>query len=274
MAIVQDAEIFDYIGTDDSAEETPIIATLRDGVEAWVKNYCHRDFESTVYTKERYNGTGRNYLMLKQYPVTAISRVAIGANDVLSIKNTNSYTSAIISVSSTGVTYAKDGTGSTLTFVSYATMTALVDAINALGGGWVASLLSSTYANFKSTELIEVYGLSCIDSNTIYLQMPEDAEGDFLVNTETGEIYLPYGTFTRGFRNIIVDYTAGYSTALMPEDLKLAIKLLVKFLYQKRDEDSFGVRRYDIYDIGFSFEDGVMPKEVLAILRRYKRVLI
>ena len=274
MSIVSDNEIFDYIGVDDSAEETPIITTIRDGVEAWVESFCHRTFESTSYSKERHNGSGNRYLLLKQSPITVISRLAIGTVDVISVKNTSTYTSATVSISSTGLTYMKDGTVNTLLFATYATMTALVAAINALGAGWSASLLSSIYANYKSTELIETYGQSCIDSNTVYLQMPDDAEGEFIINPETGEIYLPVGYFTPGFKNVFVDYTAGYTVANMPDDLKMAIKILTKFFYQKRDEDSFGVSDYRTYDIYFLFESGVMPKEVLSILRRYRKVLL
>jgi hypothetical protein len=282
MALVTDQEIYDYLGEDDSADPVAIISLLRDGVEAWVQTYCDRVFTVTAY-RERYNGDGTSVLILRQYPVTAITRLSLWPTDVIRVKNTNTYTNAAISTSSTAVILTRDGTSTSLLFATYPTFTLLVDAIN-LTAGWVAALVSPSFASFKSTELIERMGLYCLESNWAYLQMPyQRGEMDFDVDSERGIIHLfRYGFydsrddnfsgvlgFPRGTRNIFIDYSAGYAT--VPEDLKLAIKIIVKYMYQRKDEEAFGARSQSTGGISFTNE-GEIPWEAKQILDiKYKK---
>lgn len=283
-ALVSDQEIFDYIGEDDSAQPVPIITSLRDAVEAWVQIYCDRNFNITSY-RERYDGLSDNMLILRQYPVTGITRLSLWPADVIRVKNTMLYTNATVSTSSTAVILTRDGTSTSLTYATYPTFTQLVDAINALSAsGWAATLVSPTFANFKSTELIERMGLYCLESTWVYLQMPyQRGELDFDVDSERGIIYLfryvfidnvddsrsGVTGFPRGTRNIFVDYSAGYST--IPEDLKLAIKIIVKYIYQRRDEEAFGAKSQSAGGVSFTNE-GEIPWEAKQILDiKYKR---
>lgn len=259
-------------------DPTADVSLIHLAVEKWVQNWCGRTFEVTSY-KERYNGDGENFLILRQYPVVALTRLALWPLNVIRVMNTERSTNATVSVTDTGVLLYKDGVTTTLLFSAYTTFYAIVTAINAVGSGWVAVVEAPEYNNFISTELIPRYGLYCLESNWAYMQMPyQRGEDDFDVDTERGIIYLyRYGQldytfgdnrsrvgFPRGTRNIFVDYQAGYST--MPEDLKMAVKIIIQMIYQRREESGFGTTSLSISGgFGTSFENEI-PWEARNIL--------
>ena len=71
-----------------SAAETTLLAQLVTSVSKAVKRYCRREFDSQTFD-ELYNGTGAYRLVLDQYPVLGVSRVATGPKTVLTVKNTS-----------------------------------------------------------------------------------------------------------------------------------------------------------------------------------------
>lgn len=258
------------ITSDNAAgDPTAIVTTIKDAAEAWIQNqYCKQTFESTNH-KDLYDGTGDDTLLVDHYPIISVNLLAIGTDDAISVKNTNTGAHATVSVSSTAVSLYKDGTTSTLSLSTYSTFTTLVDAINALSG-WSAALMSSSYASYPSTLLIPKFGLECINNNYVYLQMPDDGEDDFEVYENEGMIKL-YSGFPTGRKNVYIDYTAGYAT--IPNDLKLAVEIIVKYLYQRRMEESFGLSSYSSGGISSSFVDKI-PEQAKMILDKYRRRLL
>ena len=261
-------------------DPTAIVQSLLTETEEYIATYCRRTFESTSYTKERYNGNGYPIINLKQYPATVVDRVAVGFIDVISIKNTNSGTYATVSVDTTGLRLMLDGAAdATVTFATYTTMTTLVAAVNALGDGWSASLLQSSYGSFLSTELVTRSAASCINSRVVYLDMPDIAESSVTVNLDLGQIRSS-DRFSTGWQNVFVDYTAGYSDATMPDDLKLAVKIIVQTFYERRGDASWGLEMANVGASGTSGMRNVfdkayrIPKEAKDIIERYKRHLV
>jgi len=51
-----------------AGDPSAILESIRDGVENWVENYCHRIFEETEHT-EYHDGHGGGYLDLRYYPI-------------------------------------------------------------------------------------------------------------------------------------------------------------------------------------------------------------
>lgn len=255
----------------EAGDPTQIVSSIKDEVEEFVSGYCNRTFESTAYRLERYDG-GNQIINLFNYPVTAVDRVAISTLNVIRIMNSNDYSTATVSVNTDGLRLVLDGTAdTTITFALNATMSAVVAAVNALGNGWSAELASSIYGNFKSTELIPVYGQNVINSNWVDLHKTDDPEDDFFVDIAKGQIRKHSG-WPFGFRNVYVDYTAGYSSSNMPKDLQLAVKIIVQFIYNKKDDDSFGVSEYRAHNIWASFDkEETIPKEAQRIIFRHKR---
>ncbi|GAH40503.1 unnamed protein product, partial [marine sediment metagenome] len=200
---------------------------------------------------------------------------AVGRRSAIRVRNTADYTTASISCSTGGVVLTKDGTSNStgVTFADNDTMGEVVTAINNLSNSWSAVIESSDYTSFKSTELAEMFGKSAIEDNWVYLDMPNRAIDDFEVFPNRGEIYR-YAGWPEGNRNIFIEDTAGYSSTTMPKNLQLAVKIITKAIYQKRKEEIFGIKNYRVGDVNVTCEDGDVPKEALAILSRFKRVLI
>lgn len=258
------------IPSDSAATEDPtaIVQTILNGCDAWVKEYCQTNLESTSY-KEYSNGDGMSHLFLKHFPIISISRLSIGRNDAIKVNNSLTATYATVSVTSTGVVLNKDGTETTLLFTGNATIALMVAAINN-ETNWQASVVNSAYASYASTELIEIMGLQCLNASWAYLEIPDEPDDSFEVFPDSGIIYRP-GGFPRGHRNIRTDYKAGYAT--LPENLKLAVKILVKFIYQKHGDETFGVSQYSLGSIRAVFEKE-MPSEAREILSRYRKIEI
>jgi hypothetical protein len=268
MSIVTLNNIKIWLGidvTDDSEDD--VLEAIHNPVEKWVKEYCQRDFESTDYT-EYHDGKGMKYLWLKQFPITNITRLSIGRNDAVKVNNSSSSTYATVSVTSTAVILNHDGTIDTLLFTDHTTLSDMVTAINAVGDNWSAGLMSTDYSSYKSSELIEKFGLHCLDTDYAYLEIPDEPEDDYEVFPDKGKLYLS-GGFPTGRRNIRVEYTAGWST--LPDDLKLAVKILVKNIYQKRGEETWGIDSYSLGYIKAQFEKDI-PKEVKSILQKYRKM--
>ena len=263
-------DVIDFCEADHETD-TKAISAIQDGVEKFIKNYCRNDFEETDYT-EYYDGKGSAYLHLKHYPVINVTRLALGRRTAIRVKNTDAYTSATISVNSTGLIMTKNGVSDiTVTFATYATMSAVVSAINALANGWSATIQSSSFSNFKSSELVEMYGKSAIDSTWVYLDIPEEAISDFEVYPSSGQIYY-YGGWPIGYRNVYVKYTAGIET--IPKDLQLGVWIFVKYIFQKKDEGNFGVKEYSLGDIKVVFGDDNFPIEAKNVINYYRRYLV
>lgn len=265
----QDHSAAASITSDFAAGDTSSLVTnIINAVEVWVKNYCSQTFESTTY-RERVNGSGTNELYLDHYPIIALYRLSMDTVDGITVKNTNTTGHASVSVNSTAVVLYKDGTVNTLDYATYTTLTLMVAAINALSG-WSATLADSNYGDYPVTCLLEQYGLQCINNREVQLQIPDDGESDFEIYPNEGRIFSYYG-FPEGYRNIYVEYIAGYAT--IPEDLKLGVKILVKYLYQKRSEESFGLSNYSSGGISVSFEKEI-PVQASMLLDNYKRLLV
>ena len=268
--LVEMKDILNFLGLNAETTADRNIDLIRLGVEEWIQTvHCRRTLVSANY-KERYDGTGDQFLLLDNYPITVVNRLSIDTDDAIKIRNTDASSQASVSVSATAITLSKDGTSNSLSLATYTTLTTLVEAINAVAG-WEASLMMASYGSYPSTILVEKFGLYCGNSTWNYLEMPDVGEEDFEVYSTEGKIYL-YSGFPEGRRNIYTDYVAGYTT--IPDDLKLATLILIKNIYQRRSEESFGNTSYSVSGISLSFEQDGIPIQVKQILHKYKRTLI
>jgi len=283
--ILTDQECYDFLGEDDNDSDHPIIVPLRNSVEAWVQNvHCKRNFISTEYRKDRYDGTNGRLLQLRNWPITNVARISINTENVISIRNTNSNSICSVSVNDLGVKLNYNWTITNLLFSAYSTISLMLDAINARSAdGWVASLMAPNRSGLRSDEIIETFGQNARENSMIYLAVPYQPESGFDVLPDSGQIDF-YAGFPGGVRNIFVDFTAGYATTeamsttsgiiVMPEDLKLAIKILLKHAYQRREEESFSVDSYSVAGLSMTFVKDGVPTEAKRILEKYRRHII
>lgn len=255
-----------------AGDPTAIVLELRDAVEKYVQRFCGRTFESTAHSLEEYDGRGYEIINLRNYPIISLDRVALGRLDIISVKNSGMYEhTASVSVTSTGLRLVYDGVANTtVTWVANTTLSAVVAAVNALGSGWTAQMSVTGYDSRRSSDLISCFGRSCSEGRWVYLQIPQEAEWDVEVYADWGQIRR-IGGFPRGSRNVLVDYTAGYAAADMPEDLALAVKVLTKHFWLRRDEENWGASSYSAGELSVTFEKEPIPKEVKDVLDRYRR---
>jgi hypothetical protein len=290
MAIVDFSDVLSFLNSPPSNDED-IIRQIQSAVENWVQKECRRNFEQTTYNLERYNGTGSKYLYLKNYPVSAVYLLSIGSRDAIKICNSNTGTIASASVTTTSLILFRDSsTDATLLFSTYLTLTTLIAAINTLGNGWSAAIIDSAFSSYKSSILVPRFGGNCINSNWVYLKIPEQPEDEFEVYENRGMVSLSrvYNFYTAneeynsgfvfplGNNNIFVSYTAGYAEADIPDDLKLGIMIFIKDIYQKRKDSSWNLKSFKIGPISYTYADNDfnIPLETKNLIKNYKRISI
>lgn len=263
--IVARQEVLKFLEITSEEYDIDNIQAIHQGVEAFVKVYTNRTFGLTDYTKEVYSGTGNQYLALDNYPIINLDRISVGTRDAITIQNTANLGVASVAVLSTGLRLYTDAViDVSLTFADYATITLLVDALNAVGSGWVATVTNANYADFKSTELIKCAGRSALSA--IYLQIPEEALSDVMIYGINGFLYRE-DLFTAGVNNVVVDFSAGYLE--IPNDLQFFTKLFIKHIALKNKQESIGLKRYTVGELSVIYEAEDFPKEIAMGLRSY-----
>lgn len=228
------------------------LASLITAASRQIEKYCHRHFPQTSY-QEYFSGPAYPYdaLMLKNYPVIEIDRIATCPVSVLLVQNTDNTTNqrATVATSSTGLNLVRVASAvkstSTLLYSDYPTITQLAGAIAGLGNGWTTQVTNS-YGSYPSADLRPLQGAATALQNGAMLELyTEDLPnwgGSFVVcdpafgwigdgpgwrlDAESGVLV---GQFPAGRQNIRVDYTAGY--AEIPDDLQEACAQHVLDLY-------------------------------------------
>jgi len=117
------------------------------------------------------------------------------------------------------------------------------------------------------------------DDNVILSHFRELWIGNSEIDEDSYEVFDDHiyygGGFSEGHGNVRMTYYAGYSSDNMPDDLKLAIKIIVGYIYNRKKEEVFGLGSYKVGDIQVAPEGGavnpiVVPKEAIDILDKYK----
>jgi hypothetical protein len=275
-------EFLSISGSTDDAKLNTIITAVSRGIEKW----CDRVFSSASYT---HYFDGRNdfyvsYLPLKQYPVTAISRVATRPEVVLEIRNTDTATNqrATVSLSSTATSLSRTASASTTTnslaLATYTTIATLAAAVNALGNGWSATVAGSTtgdYGLWPSADLKTIQGALDARDDTARLYLYTRELNEYFLDEESGTLS---GCFPTGRQVIQVKYTAGYTT--IPDDLQQGAVMAVQAIYAASKLDP-NLKSEKIGDYAYSLKnssDGAMDlsapifAEARFFLQPYRRL--
>jgi len=246
--------------TSDIAASDPsaIISVIHNSVEDWVENsYCYRKFEAALYVKERHDGNGKPIIYFEQYPV-----LAVNLDDLVWDSTAKTVTRA------DGGSFIDDGfvAGDKVLVQNSDSNSGLLTIDT---GGVAALTLTFTDSIISDTD----------DDDVILSHFRELWVGSSEIDEDNYEVFSDhiyyYGNFSEGHGNVRMTYYAGYSSDNMPKDLKLAIKIIVKDIYQKRQEEIFGVKNYKVGDISVTLDVGDIPKEAEAILNKYvKREIV
>ena len=270
--------------TDDSQNE--ILELYLNGVDELFNSLCDYEFDSTTYINQEYNGDGGQRLWLKHIPVTSIVQLSLERIPAIRIKNTTAGASRAtidVDVSAQTLTHTLvvGVTPTTapidLTAAATDTLTELVTALNALGNGWSAEIDDTDLNGLPSTELLEVMGMNCGvprrggDATFKDLDIPGNPlDGDFRVDdANMGTIYSSRG-FPSGVNNIIITFTAGYTQATMPSDLKDGVLFGAQALYTRGEEDGFGAKNFNQGTLRVSYGEW-LPDYTLKMIEKYTR---
>jgi hypothetical protein len=208
-----------------TSDENTTLDALIAAVSRAIENYCWRTFAITSYD-ELYPGNQGRDLVLRNYPIASIERVAFGLTPVLSVTNTSaSNQRATAKVTATGLELIRVASGtasaSTILFSDQATLSVLATAVTALGNGWSASVINSADALRSSADLRALQGAFHAKDVNAELKIHTSELSDYLVDAERGCLLRTEGACWAGsFHCWRVIYRAGYSA--VPDDVQEA----------------------------------------------------
>ena len=197
-----------------------------------IEGYCQRLFVSRAY-REFLDGTGEPYLLVKQRPIVAVTRVCTGQYAAMQVTFTLANSSnASLSVNEAGTIMTLRSVTSAIATSTPISLTALAtDTIGELAAvvtavaGWTATATAG-YAAYPSADLWQIMGSYCLNTPLI-LAIAGLPESEFDVAPSRGELKLT-GIWGLGYRNVLVEYTAGYT--VVPEDVQLVCVELARGL--------------------------------------------
>jgi len=262
----------DYAGISGETDDK-LIQALIGRASDFIEYYLARKLVSRAYTHERYDGTDRDYLFIDNYPITAIERLSIGTLDAIKIYYGIDVFNAYAKVSTTGVTLVVNGAaGTELAFATYTSLLLMANAINGQAG-WTSSVAISAYNGWPSSLLYPQQNVYAVETYG-YLKIPDEPIYDYELDASKGIIY--YSTdFDKGFKNIYITYTAGFSTSTMPKAIKMACCELVNYKYNQRELDP-NLKSEKMGDYSYNIADlkEALPKDLLMELALFKRPLV
>ena len=272
-------EFLNISGSADDAKLNTLITAVSRGIEQW----CDRVFHSASYTHyfDGVDSWRRSHLPLRQYPVTEITRVATNPVCALRIRNTDTTTNqrAVVSLSSTALKLSRVASASTTTnslaLATYTTISSLATAIDAVGSGWDAEVQgdSNDYGKWASADLKTIQGAVNARDTGADLYLYEEELPYVIVDEAIGNLY---GSFPRGFQNIEVKYTAGYST--IPDDIQQGAVQAIVALYNQSKLDpnllseKIGDYSYRLRDNGSVDIGSPLFAEARFFLQPYRRL--
>lgn len=100
------------------------------------------------------------------------------------------------------------------------------------------------------------------------------ADTDYTIDTDRGIISLLGGTYPDGPRNLKVTYTAGYSTATLPANLRRALYQLVGWLLETAGTVGAQTESMDGYSVTPEKIINGVPESIAAMLDEYRKVVV
>lgn len=264
-----------------STTDDALIDILIDDASSQIAEVCQRTFELTTY-KLWLDGNGSSMLLLPDWPVTVVYKIAGDMDDVMDVEFEGSGIHADVTVDDTNCTlHYVDNSGdeqtTSLALSTYKTATTLAAAINAVSG-WTATL-QSAYANEATLFLRPVFGANTLSTDYVTLEVPDDGY-DVILDSETDRVVRRKNarTFPCGYSNIFCWFKAGYTLPVdnsehtgldtdgdVPKGLTLYTNQVVKKVYKERKKDvSLKSEKIDDY----SYTRGDISGVVSAVIEQ------
>ena len=263
------ADTLEYLG--DPSDDDDLITDLLTAATNVIENYCQKHFKSASYSKWL-DGSGQQKLYLPEWPITAVGMLSLSPVDGVAVQSGDTSAShASVAVNSTGVTLLlSDGDNAattTVDFATYTTLATLTAQIEATAGTWTTEV-ADAYTGYRSAKLRALPAQFCLD-NAAYLTMPGDPESGFFFDEGEGYLMLNSGGFTRGSRNIYVEWTAGYST--VPASVQQVCKELTAWMYHYAKREDTTLKSFTVDAVSWTAaaqQDG--RQNVLTLDQRHR----
>lgn len=293
------------MGITQSDDDDQFVALLGAASDAIVR-HCDRTFALTTY-REWLDGSGERFMLLRNWPITAIYGVATGFQQALQVKHATA-TYANVSAEDTGIRlFSVDTTGaqteSTIAYSSYATIGSLAAQIDSLG--WSTSILSGMSSQ-PSTLIRPIASVWAVSPSYAELQIPYMSR-NVRLNPDSDRMIerLDWGfdldltaagtrnpmIFPLGHSNVFAWYKAGYTEPVddnshsnlsvagnVPAELTFICNNIAKALYDASDDVIGSSQSQRTGDVSWSIAEGgraIIAKilnEYASVLTRYRRL--
>lgn len=212
----------DYTGLVIAELPDPQVENLLNAAQNALEGHCRRLFAVREY-KEFYDGLGDPYLLLRQRPLVEVYRMSIARVPGLSVSfaAANAH-HATVTVSEDGqavtlssrvsAVWTRTPFDTTVLTGTHETLTKLAAGI-ALIAGWTASVAAS-YGEYPSTDLWPLQASPCLNA-TLTLELAGPPEDGYSIDFAASELRRP-GSWRKGYRNVLVEYMAGYAPIATP----------------------------------------------------------
>ena len=260
-----------------SSAELAVVDSLIPAASQAIERTCRRRFAVANYD-EIHDGGPHPALLLNQYPVVAVERIACEPAETLRVGNTaTNVQQALAQVADAGLTLTRIVSGvvskDVLTFADNPTLNALAAAIVALGNGWSAQVVDPTLGERASLDLAAFPGGYSARDMPMSLRMHRRDLDGFRVEPSQGIVRLPDGRHWSGgpgwWR---VVYAAGFDP--IPDDIQEACAELVAQLFRQTKRDPGLTHEAIGNSLAFRVHEGMAPliRQLLDPYRRVPRV--
>lgn len=249
-AIVTLSETKRYLQLGNTTEFDRFLVDIINMATAKMQTFCQRTFVETSHRKWL-NGTGNDTMFLPDSPVTSLTRLGWDRKKAITVDaDTSSDIRATVEVQDDGVVLkrwdsAGAATTTTLTFAANLTSSAMATAIDDTTG-WSATSNATTL----SDDFVRQGGQDAKDSSA-QINYIDDTSAEFRLDESSGKVtmfastdagdWFPHDlstlSFPEGKGNVYVEYTAGYTQAAMPADIKQVCMELVAAAYHAGRHD-------------------------------------
>lgn len=255
-----------------TSDENTTLTALISAVSSAIENYCWQAFEVNSYD-ELYPGNHRRELVLRNYPISQIDRVAFNPQPVMQVSNVGvDNQRATVKVTATGVELVAVASGvSTISDIAFADQPTLADlaaAITGLGNHWAATVLNSADDLRASADLRALQGAYQAMNANANLRLHTGELTGFTVDAERGILTRDLGLcWDGGLHYWRVIYEAGY--AVVPDDVQEACAEWVAQLFWQTKRDP-GLLKQTIPGTVMQEPLQVMPATVKLLLAPYR----
>jgi hypothetical protein len=240
----------DSVIIDDSTQ----LDNFRSYADKYIKSYTRRALEAADYSGLYYFD---NYILaLPDYPINSITAFTTNIQGAIGLSNSSYF----ITLKYDGTTFTFSD-GNTILKSAVTTISELVNAINAVGNGTIATCSNNDYNALSIDTVLEFYPKTV---NGLYINIYSYNTVGYDTVEESGIIYL-----TQRQGKAYASFNAGHAT--IPEDLKLCALMIIKSMYERWQENAEDQSKYRLNDV-YKFYDAI-PDKAKTILEFYKRPL-